>query len=78
MSETVTIPVGGMTCAACQASVQKALEREQGVLKASVSLMLKSADVSFDPASTSPAALVEAIRRTGYEAALPAPGRAAR
>jgi Cu+-exporting ATPase len=77
VSVTVTIPVTGMTCAACQASVQKALESHQGVVNASVSLMLHSADVSYDPASTSPEALVEAIRRTGYEAALPAEGTTA-
>jgi len=71
----VTIPVSGMTCAACQASVQKALEAQAGVRSASVSLMLRSADVAYDPASTSAEALVEAIRRSGYEASLPVPGR---
>ncbi len=72
MTSTVRIPVGGMTCAACQASIQKALEQEPGVASASVSLMLGSASVAYDPQATSPVALVEAIRRTGYEADLPA------
>jgi Cu+-exporting ATPase len=75
LSESVTIPVGGMTCAACQASVQKALESQEGVLNASVSLLLHSADVSYDPQSTSPQALVDAIRSTGYEAVLPTAGK---
>ena len=74
MSSTVSIAVGGMTCAACQASIQKALEREPGVASASVSLMLGSAAVAYDPRATSPGALVEVIRRTGYEAALPEAG----
>jgi P-type Cu+ transporter len=72
MTQSISIPVGGMTCAACQAGIQKALEREPGVASASVSLMLGSASVAYDPEATSPGALVEAIRRTGYEAALPA------
>jgi P-type Cu+ transporter len=67
----VTIPVGGMTCAACQASVQRALSKEPGVLDAAVNLMTESAAVTFDPAVTTPAALVGAIQRTGYDAALP-------
>ncbi len=67
----VDIPVQGMTCAACQASVQKALQRQPGVLDASVNLMLHNAAVTYDPAVTRPEALVEAIRETGYEAALP-------
>ena len=69
----VTIPVGGMTCAACQASVQRALSKEPGVLDASVNLMTESAAVTFDPDVTTPSALVGAIRRTGYDAELPSP-----
>jgi Cu+-exporting ATPase len=71
----VTIPVGGMTCAACQASVQRALSREPGVLDAAVNLMTESAAITFDPSVTTPTALVGAIQRTGYEAALPTPDR---
>ncbi len=71
----VTIPVGGMTCAACQASVQRALSREPGVLDASVNLMTESAAVTFDPSVTTPTTLVGAIQRTGYEAELPVPDR---
>src|SRR5690349_534178 len=73
----IDIPVSGMTCAACQASVQKALQRQPGVLDASVNLMLKNAAVTYDPAATTPEALVEAIRDTGYEAALPRPEQTA-
>jgi P-type Cu+ transporter len=67
----LTIPVGGMTCAACQATVQRALSKEPGVLDAAVNLMTESAAVTFDPAVTTPSTLVGAIQRTGYEAALP-------
>jgi Cu+-exporting ATPase len=67
----ITIPVGGMTCAACQATVQRALSKEPGVLDAAVNLMTESAAVRFDPAVTTPATLVGAIQRTGYEAELP-------
>ncbi|HEV2851641.1 MAG TPA: heavy metal translocating P-type ATPase [Thermoanaerobaculia bacterium] len=73
----VNIPVQGMTCAACQASVQKALQRQPGVLDASVNLMMHNAAVTYDPAVTQPAALVEAIRDTGYEAQLPRPEQTA-
>src|SRR5687768_18118640 len=74
-SARVTIPVGGMTCAACQASVQRALSKELGVLDAAVNLMTESAAVTFDPAVTTPAVLVGAIQRTGYEAELPSQDR---
>jgi Cu+-exporting ATPase len=65
---TVTIPVHGMTCAACQGRVQRRLEAETGVVDASVHLLLKQAVITYDAAVTSEASLVEAITRTGYEA----------
>jgi P-type Cu+ transporter len=70
-STELTIPVQGMTCAACSARVQQTLERTPGVNGANVNLMTGSATVSYDPASTTPERLVEAIRETGYGAELP-------
>jgi Cu+-exporting ATPase len=71
--ELVQIPVSGMTCAACQAHVQKALAREPGVVDASVNLMMQSAAVRYDPTMISPERLVGTIRDSGYGAELPDP-----
>lgn len=60
-----------MTCAACQGRVQRALQKAPGVSDAAVNLMMNSATVSFDPAATSPASLVEVIHASGYGASLP-------
>ncbi|RPH53743.1 hypothetical protein EHM82_07930, partial [bacterium] len=73
----ITIPVSGMTCASCQANVQKTLQRQPGVVDASVNLMMGNAAVTYDPAAVSPEKLVEAIRDTGYEAELPRPEQTA-
>ena len=75
MTETIHINVGGMTCAACQAHVQKALEETPGVERAAVSLMTNEATVVFDPAAVAAPALLDAIRDTGYDADLPKPGQ---
>src|SRR5690349_9816451 len=72
--QKIEIPVGGMTCAACQARVQRALAKAPGVEDATVNLLLHNASVTFDPDATSPEQLIEAIRKTGYEAELPAEG----
>ncbi|MCC7070988.1 MAG: heavy metal translocating P-type ATPase [Deltaproteobacteria bacterium] len=69
--ESVTLPVGGMTCAACVAHVEGALKGSPGVAEATVSLMTRSASVTFARALTTPEALVEAVRRSGYTADLP-------
>ncbi len=69
--ETLTIPVSGMTCAGCSARVQSTLEHAPGVAAANVNLMTGSATVDYDPLTTTPELLVEAIRETGYGAELP-------
>ncbi|HEY1951917.1 MAG TPA: heavy metal translocating P-type ATPase [Gemmatimonadaceae bacterium] len=61
----------GMTCAACQARVQRALSSEPGVVDASVNLLTNTAAVRYDPATVGPQRLVDAVRATGYDAELP-------
>src|SRR6478736_5959741 len=75
--QKITLPVGGMTCAACQATVQRALQETPGVHDATVDLMTARAAVHYDPGVVSPESLVAAVRDTGYEAELPTPGRTA-
>lgn len=72
-AERVTFPVTGMTCAACQSFVQKTLEKQAGVEAATVNLMLNNATVTYQPSATTPEALVEAVRETGYGAEMPRP-----
>lgn len=71
--ETIRVPVTGMTCAACQARVQRTLQKQPGVTEANVNLMMHNATVTFDPQTVTPAQLVEAIRDTGYGAELASP-----
>jgi Cu+-exporting ATPase len=59
-----------MTCAACQARVQRALAAVPGVTDASVNLVTRSAAVHYNPTSVTPARLIEAVRATGYDAEL--------
>jgi Cu+-exporting ATPase len=73
----VEIPVTGMTCAACQSFIQRTLAGEAGVRQATVSLMMHSATVAFDPRVVSTERLVEKIRSTGYGAEVPAAAESA-
>ncbi len=68
---TVRLSVSGMTCAACQARVQRTLQKQPGVVDAGVNLMMRDATVRYLPTATSPEQLIEAIRGTGYSAELP-------
>ncbi len=69
--DSISFPVTGMTCAACQSRVQRALSSEPGVIDASVNLLTNSAAVRYDPLTVGPQRLIEAVRGTGYGAELP-------
>jgi Cu+-exporting ATPase len=45
----ITIPIKGMTCAACAARVQKALSSLNGVFSASVNLATENATIDYIP-----------------------------
>ncbi len=67
---TVSLPIVGMTCASCVGRVEKALNRVEGVGKATVNLATERADVTLvQPVDQ--ASLVRAIEDAGYEV----PGR---
>ncbi|MGA2050938.1 MAG: heavy metal translocating P-type ATPase, partial [Terracidiphilus sp.] len=70
-TESLTLPVLGMTCASCQHHVEEALTLANGVQSVHVDLMSNRATLVFDPTSTTPAKLVEVIRGAGYDAVLP-------
>lgn len=71
-SQEITLGVEGMTCAACQAHVERALRGTPGVTSASVNLMTHSARVVYEPDVARLEALFEAVREAGYDASLPA------
>lgn len=76
-TRTVTLPVEGMTCAACQSHVQEALVAVPGVVSATVNLVTRNATVRFVESETTPEKLVESINDTGYTARLPVAGATA-
>jgi Cu+-exporting ATPase len=65
ISQTLDLPVSGMSCASCAGRVEKALRALPGVASASVNLASESAHVVFDGASAS-AAAVQAVEKAGY------------
>lgn len=73
-TESLTLPVLGMTCASCQHHVEEALRATPGVETARVDLMAHRASIVFDPATAAPQKLVDAIRGAGYDAVLPRAG----
>ncbi|WP_329418324.1 heavy metal translocating P-type ATPase [Streptomyces sp. NBC_01268] len=71
----VTLDIGGMTCGACSARIEKKLNKLEGVT-AEVNFALERAHVSFDERRTV-AELIDTVEKLGYTAVLPPPPEAA-
>jgi len=72
-TKTVLIPVEGMSCVVCAASVKKALQSIDGVQEAEISLERREARVRYVEGKVSPEQLVAAVNKLGYKAGAPAP-----
>lgn len=62
-----TFPVLEMSCAACAARVDKTLNKQPGVLSATVNYAAATATVEYDTSLCSPEALKTAIQKAGYD-----------
>ncbi len=65
---TKKFKVNGMSCAACQASVERAVSAVPGVDSVAVSLMTNSMTVEFDETLTGDELLCKAVSDAGYSA----------
>jgi mercuric ion binding protein len=69
-TQTVTLSVPGMNCAACPITVKKALTKVSGVSKVDVNLDRREARVTFDDAKANVEALTRATQDAGYPSTL--------
>jgi P-type Cu+ transporter len=65
-SKQLTLPITGMTCANCVATVERNLKRLDGVRSANVNLSSERASVEFDPSLLALPDLVSRVERAGY------------
>ena len=70
-----SLSVEGMTCASCVRRVERALQKTDGVLGASVNLATEKATVSYLPDSVNVGRLKTAVRNAGYEIRDETPGK---
>lgn len=62
----VELPITGMTCAACEKNVTRALKKPNGVLDVSVNLATERALVTYLPGTASRRDLIAAVEKAGY------------
>lgn len=68
MSDThqVVLPVTGMTCANCVATIERNIKKEKGVQSVVVNLSSERATVEFDPTAVGLDTLISRVERAGY------------
>lgn len=65
-TQTINLPITGMTCAMCEKNVSRTLNNAEGVDEAFINLATERARVTYDSAVTDVATLVESVQKSGY------------
>jgi Cu+-exporting ATPase len=63
----ITLPIIGMTCANCAATIERNAKKVTGVSEAVVNFGTEKVTVTYDPTLTTPQAIIERIERAGYK-----------
>lgn len=70
--KTAAIPVEGMACVSCAATVKRTVKAISGVSDVEVMLAKRSVRVTYAPGEVSPERIAAAINELGYKAGAPA------
>ncbi|KKN62391.1 hypothetical protein LCGC14_0512530 [marine sediment metagenome] len=62
--------IQGMSCAACVQTVEKALNKAEGIIEANVNLTTEKAYLTYDPKKIKKRELLDIVAKTGYGATL--------
>src|SRR5437868_1443818 len=71
-----TLPIIGMTCANCAATIERNVRKLPGIAEANVNLANERLSVSYDPAAITHDDIVARVRKAGYDVPQVAAGEA--
>lgn len=71
MSNTLKLPIVGMTCTGCAQSIERALSATEGILDANVSFPNSNVIITYDPESIAQQEIVNRISAIGYSVVAP-------
>jgi Cu+-exporting ATPase len=66
MAEKAHIPITGMTCTTCAATIEKGLAKMPGVKRAEVNFASEKASVEYDPSKVALSGIKDTIAQLGY------------
>ena len=68
-TKQIILPIKGMTCANCVATVERNVKKVDGVKDTVVNLSSEKATIAYEPSKTTLDKVIERIRRAGYDVA---------
>ncbi|NXP59828.1 ATP7B ATPase, partial [Chloropsis cyanopogon] len=68
--EKCVLQITGMTCASCVSTIERNLQKEDGIVSVLVALMAGKADIKYKPELIQPLEIAELIRNLGFEATI--------
>lgn len=63
----VLLKIGGMTCSACSSGLEKYLNKQEGVISASVNLVMNNANIQYDENKLDISSIEKFIKKAGFE-----------
>lgn len=63
----VILTIDGMTCSACSNSLEKYLNKQDGIISASVNLVMANASISYDETKLDIAKIEEFVKKSGFK-----------
>jgi Cu+-exporting ATPase len=72
--QSISLKITGMTCATCAQTIEKALNKKEGIYRANVNLALETATVEYNPEQISLEGIKKVIRDVGYDVIEPEEG----
>ncbi len=67
-TKEVSIPIGGMTCAACAKAVERAVNKLEGIESSAVNIATEKAVIKYNPEKIRLSEIKQAINKAGYQA----------
>jgi len=65
----IILPITGMTCANCVATIERNLKKLGGIEKATVNLSSERATVTYDPSTLKMGEIISQVQKAGYDVA---------
>ncbi|MGM8212684.1 heavy metal translocating P-type ATPase [Virgibacillus sp. W0430] len=67
-TEKVEFDIYGMTCATCASRIEKVLNKQEGIVRATVNLTTETAAIDFNPSLIEEGKIIDTIKKIGYNA----------